>query len=154
MLARLGFYVLFLFHLSLVSEPALKGDVSNLSMQNIAMSIFWWLASNLKLAYRSEVCCNLSLMIGSPVIDGGTRQLPTTRQPSALSRLPSGGEAARIFEMCFDHRSSQKALILYWPKMKGIRCKNPLWKAISIYRWCFVCLFSLSPSLPLARFIL
>lgn len=65
---------------------------------------------------------------------------PTTRQPSALSPRPSGGEAARIFEMCFDHRSSQRALILYWPKMKGIRCKSPLWKAISIYRWCFVCL--------------
>lgn len=104
-----------------------------------------------KLAYPSEVYCNLSLMIGSPVIDGGMRELPAARQPSAPSLLPSGGEAASIFEMCFDHRSSQKALILYWPKMKGIRCKNPLWKAISIYRWCFVCLFSLSLSLSLTR---
>ena len=43
----------------------------------------------------------------------------------SLSLLPSAGEAHRIFEMCFDHQSSEKALIFYWPEMKGIRCKNP-----------------------------
>lgn len=86
-LARPGFYVLFLFHLLLVSEPTPKGDVSNLSMQNIAMSIFWWLASHLKLAYPSEVYCNLSLMIGPPVIDGGIARAP--RRPPAVRSLAS-----------------------------------------------------------------
>lgn len=43
---------------------------------------------------------------------------------SPLPCLPSAGEAHRIFEMCFDHQSSEKALIFYWPKMKGNRWKK------------------------------
>lgn len=79
-------------------------------------------------------------MIGSFVIDGGLHELPTT-SPHPVSPLPSVGEAVRIFEMCFDHQSSQEALILYWPEMKGICSKNLLQKAILVYRWCFVCSF-------------
>lgn len=66
--------------------------------------------SNLELAYPSEVYSNLSLMIGSSVIDGGLPELPTAH----ISRLAFRcGEAHGIFEMCFDHQSSEKALILY-----------------------------------------
>lgn len=106
-------------------------------MQNIALLVFWWLASNLELAYPSEVYCNLSLMIGLPVIDGGLQAAPLY----PFTPPPSVGEGGRIFEMCFDHQSSQKALISYWPEMKGIRWKCLFQKAITIYSWCFVCLF-------------
>lgn len=60
-------------HIGIKKKPALKADALDLSMQNIAMLLFWWLASNLELAYPSEVYCNLSLMLGAPVIDGGLR---------------------------------------------------------------------------------
>lgn len=49
--------------------------------------------------------------------------------------------------MWFDHQSSKKALIFYWPEMKGIRCKNLLRKAFSIHRWCFVCFLFFSLAL-------
>lgn len=53
----------------------------------------------MELAYPSEVYCNLSLMIGSSVIDGGLPELPTPlfSPPSPLFHT----EAHRIFEMCF-----------------------------------------------------
>lgn len=51
--------------------------------------------------------------------------LPVLPPSPSFSPPSSAGEAHRIFEMCFDHQSSQKALILYWPEMKGIRCRLP-----------------------------
>lgn len=104
-------------------------DIFSLQMQNIALLILWWLASNLKLAYPSEMYCNLSLMIGSSVIDGGIARAP--RCPVSLPLLPSAGEAHRIFEMCFDHQSGEKALIFYWPEMKRIRWKKAFCKRLS-----------------------
>lgn len=70
--------------------------------------------------------CNLSLMIGVPVIDGGLQAASRfhplhplhPRLPGSL--LPSAGEGVRIFEMYFDHQCSQEALTLHCPKMKGI----------------------------------
>lgn len=62
---------LFSSHVGIKEDTAFEADILDLSMQNIAMLLFWWLASNLELAYPSEVYCNLSLMIGVPVIDGG-----------------------------------------------------------------------------------
>lgn len=63
-------------HVGIKVDPAFEADILDLSMQNIAMLLFWWLASNLELAYPSEVYCNLSLMIGVPVIDGGLQAAP------------------------------------------------------------------------------
>lgn len=72
----------------------------------------------------------------------GCKQLPastpcTPRLPVSL--LPSAGGGITIFEMCFDHQCSQKALTLDCPEMKGIRLGGK--RPISIYRWYFVCIF-------------
>lgn len=114
------FYFLFSSHVGIQEDAAFQADILDLYMQNMATLLFWWLASNLELAYPSEVYCNLSLMIGVPVIDGGLQAATTPlRLPGSL--LPSAGEGIKIFEMCFDHQCSQKALTLHCPEMKGIR---------------------------------
>lgn len=84
------FLISFLFSslIGIKEDPAFEADVLDLSMQNIATLLFWWLASNLELAYPSEVYCNLSLMIGEPVIDGGLQAasypLPLPAPPDSL----------------------------------------------------------------------
>lgn len=144
------FFVLkFPSHRGVQEDAAFEADTLDLSMQNIAMLLFWWLASNLELAYPSEVYCNLSLMIGVPVIDGGlqaTRFHPLHTPPPPLpgSLLPSAGEGISIFEMCFDHQCSQKALTLHCPEMKGISLGVGGWgrKDLSPFTGdVFVCIF-------------
>lgn len=80
-------FFLFLSHVGIQEDAAFQADILDLSMQNMATLLFWWLASNLELAYPSEVYCNLSLMIGVPVIDGGL-QAATPPSPSP-PHLPS-----------------------------------------------------------------
>lgn len=77
---------LFSSHVGIKEDSAFEADILDLSMQNIAMLLFWWLASNFELAYPTEVYCNLSLMIGVPVIDGGLlpASTPCTPPPDSL----------------------------------------------------------------------
>lgn len=138
-LRGLHVFLLFPSHIG-IKKTAFEAGILDLSMQNIEMLVFWWLASNLELAYPSEVYYNLSLMIGVPVIDGGIASSyalpPTAPIQLSPSLLPTAGKGIRTFEMCFDHQCSQKELTLHCPEMKGIRMGG----GISVYRWCFVCI--------------
>lgn len=73
---------------------------------------------------------------------GGLPELPTALYLSLASPLLE--RHTEIFEMWFDHQSSEKALIFYWPEMKGIRCKNLFAKGyldLQVIFCLFVCFF-------------